>query len=136
MGKKIIIIGARKRDADLDFQIVFDEFKKHYVDGDIIISGGCLQGGDRFAEIIARRLGLTEDNGKLIIHRPVSPLKGSPRWCWTRSFYERNTVVAQESEVDTVVIACVQSDRKGGTEDTLKKIHDRRAIKNENIRIV
>lgn len=136
MEKKIIIIGSRRRDTDEDFQIVYNEFKKHYVDGDIIVSGGCPKGGDKFAEIIARRLGLTEVNGKLIIHRAVSPPKGSPRWQWATAFYERNTVVAAESNEDTVVIACVQEDRKGGTEDTIRKIRNLRIVKNVLIRIV
>ncbi len=134
--KKIIIIGSRLRDADKDFEIVYKEFQKVYNIGDIIISGGCLTGGDRFAEIIARRLNLTEKNGKLIIHRPINPPKGSPRWKWAQVMYDRNTVVAQESESDSVVIACVSEDRKGGTEDTLRKIMVNDKIHMDNIRLV
>jgi hypothetical protein len=66
--KKIIIIGSRRRDSDEDYIQDWNEFRKWYEDGDIIVSGGCPKGGDRFAEVIARKLGLTEDNGKLIIH--------------------------------------------------------------------
>jgi len=121
--KKIIIIGSRRRDGQKDLETVFNEFRKHYEDGDIIISGGCPKGGDRFAEVIAQKLGLTENNGKLIIHRPLYPIKGSPKWVYAQAFYERNTLVAAEADKDSVVIACVSPERTGGTEDTLRKIN-------------
>jgi len=115
--KKIIIIGTRKRDTQEDYKTVYNEFKKWYNNGDIIVSGGCRKGGDRFAEIIAEKL-----NIKPIIHYPKLPPNGSPRWLYAKANYERNTIVANESEEDTVTIACVSPDRKGGTEDTIKKI--------------
>ena len=121
--RKIIIIGSRSRDSEEDFQLVYDEFKKWYKDGDIIISGGCPKGGDRFAEIIAARLGMTEKNGKLIIHRPIKPPKGSPKYIWAKAFYDRNTVVAYEANHNTVTIACISKTKTGGgTGDTLSKI--------------
>ena len=121
--KKIIIIGTRTRNEEEDFQSVYNEFKKWYNNGDIIISGGCPKGGDRFAEIIASRLGLTEANGKLIIHRPKKPLKHALQYVWVKVFYDRNTVVANEAEDDTVIIACVSKSKTGGgTGDTLSKI--------------
>lgn len=134
--KKIIIIGSRRRDTDKDFEIVYNAFQIVYNKGDIIVSGGCPKGGDRFAEIIARRLNLTEKNGKLIIHRPIAPLKGSPRWKWAQVMYDRNTVVALETERDSVVIACVSEDRKGGTEDTIRKIMTNDKVHLDNIRLV
>lgn len=134
--KKIIIIGTRRRSTFEDYRIVYNEFRKYYAEGDIIISGGCPLGGDAFAERIARRLNLTETNGKLIIHRPVNPPKGSPRWKWAQVMYDRNTIVAQETEHDSIVIACVSEDRKGGTEDTLRKIMTNDKIHLDNIRLV
>ena len=134
--KKIIIIGSRRRDIEKDFAIVYKEFQKVYNIGDIIISGGCPKGGDRFAEIIARRLNLTEKNGKLIIRRPITPPKGSPRWKWAQVMYDRNTIVAQETEHDSVVIACITEDRKGGTEDTIRKVMTNDKIHLNNIRLV
>lgn len=134
MPKKFIIIGTRKRDTEKDFKDVWDVFSEFYEDGDIIISGGCPKGGDRFAEIIARKVGATEENGRLIIHRPKKPAPGSPRWAYTKAYFERNTLVAKEAEEDTIVIACVVNPedgtrkvlerKKGGTEDTLKKIEN------------
>ena len=121
--KKIIIIGSRSRDTSEDFKLVYDEFKKEYVDGDIIISGGCPKGGDRFAEVIASRLGMTEANGQLIIHRPKKPERHSPKYIWAKAFYDRNTVVAKEAEDNTVTIACISKTKTGGgTGDTLSKI--------------
>ena len=92
---------------------------------DIIISGGCPKGGDHFAEVIAQKMNMTKENGQLIIHRPdpdKKPESGSHRGQWAKWFYERNTVVAKEAEPNTVVIACVSPNRKGGTEDTIRKI--------------
>lgn len=136
MAKKIIIIGTRRRDTNEDFAQVWKEFCKYYEDGDIIVSGGCQKGGDRFAEIIAKRIGANEYNGQLIIHLPKDPPKGSPYYMWAKSKYERNTLVADESEENTIVLACVSPDRKGGTEDTLKKIRKRGKVGASNIRIL
>lgn len=128
--RKIIIIGSRSRDTSEDFKLVYDEFKKWYKDGDIIISGGCPKGGDRFAEVIAARLGMTEGNGQLIIHRPTKPPKHSPKYIWAKAFYDRNTVVAKEAEDNTVTIACVSKSKTGGgTGDTLSKITEGFIIK-------
>ena len=123
--KKIIIIGSRRRDSQEDLKLVWEQFRLHYEDGDVIISGGCPKGGDRFAEVIAKILGLRESRGELIIHRPNRPPKGSPKWAYTQEFYKRNTLVANEADENTVVIACVSPDRTGGTEDTLRKIKKR-----------
>lgn len=134
--KKIIIIGSRRRNEPEDFQEVYNVFKKYYEPGDIIVSGGCPKGGDRFAEIIAQRLGMTEDNGQLILHRPAMPPKGSPRHAYAKAFYERNTLVAQECDADSIVIACCAMDRTGGTEDTIRKIHKFGKIDELNINII
>jgi len=134
--KKIIIIGSRRRNEPADFQAVYDEFKKYYVPGDIIVSGGCKLGGDRFAERIAERLGMNEGNGKLIIHRPIKPPKGSPYHAFVKANFERNTIVAKECEADSIVIACCAFDRTGGTEDTLRKIRKFGKINDLNIRII
>ena len=140
MSKKIIIIGSRRRDSEEDFQLVFDTFNEHYEDGDKIISGGCPKGGDRFAEVIASRMGLTEDNGGLIIHRPIKPCQftntGLPKWAYAKTFYERNTVVAKETEADSVVIACVATDRTGGTEDTIRKVKRHNKMDLRNLKLV
>jgi len=118
MPKIIAIIGTHKRDTEQDFEVVWEEFKRWYDDGDKIVSGGCKQGGDRFAEIIASRLQMTEENGQLIIHRPKPVPSDSPHFAYAKANYERNTLVARDADM---LIACVSPDRKGGTEDTIHK---------------
>jgi hypothetical protein len=135
--KKIIIIGARKRDTLEDYSQVWDEFRKWYDEGDIIVSGGAKRGGDRFAEMIAKKLDLTEENGKLIIHRVKRPRGRVDLKEFARAAYERNTLIANEVEKNSIVIACVSPDRVGGTEDTIRKVRRRNILKSENqIRIV
>ena len=114
--KIIGIIGSRSRDTEKDFQKVWKKFTKIYKDGDIICSGGCPKGGDRFAEIIMDRLNLPKE--KRIIHYPKKPPKGSPYFMYVKANFDRNTLIAKDSDV---LIACVNLQKDGGTEDTIKK---------------
>ena len=104
---KIGIVGSRSRDTVKDFDLVLTKFKELYKVGDIIISGGCSRGGDRFAEVIANQLHVE------IIIFPAN---------WQRygkaAGFIRNTDIARESDI---LIACVASNRLGGTEDTVNK---------------
>lgn len=118
MSKIIGIVGSRKRDCKDDFNVVMSQFRKYYEPGDRICSGGCPRGGDRFAEKIASWTGMTEDNRQLILHRPKPVPKDSPKYIYAKAFYERNTLVARDSDI---LIAVVDPSRKGGTEDTIKK---------------
>lgn len=133
--KIIGIIGSRRRDSPEDFKAVCNGLRKYHIQkgrllnqaqetlgaeyGDVLVSGGCRQGGDRFAEIIRDNYGY-----KLRIHLPDKSqldsvlMKANPRAAYTRINYARNTLVAQDSDI---LIACVAPDRKGGTEDTIKK---------------
>jgi len=110
--KTIGIVGSRRRNAPEDFQTCWNTFVKIYEPGDKIVSGGCPQGGDSFAEIIAGKFGLSELNGGLIIHRADWKRYGK------RAGFIRNTDIAMDADV---VIAIVASDRTGGTEDTIRK---------------
>ena len=105
--KKIGIIGSRRRNSDKDFDIVEMSFLTAYEKDSIIISGGCPKGGDRFAEDIAKKFDVS-----IRIFKPD----------WERfgrgAGFVRNTDIAENSDV---LIACVASDRKGGTEDTIEK---------------
>jgi|GEM_PF-1550439 len=114
------IIGTRRRDTREDYVLVtqaFLEVSKDYVGRSIIIvSGGCPEGGDRFAEIIAK----THGHDKLIHYPDKTRYLDTPlRFRATKQNYERNTLIARDSKDE--LIACVASDRKGGTEDTIKK---------------
>lgn len=101
------IIGTRRRDTNTDFLLVEEKFLKFYDEGDIICSGLCSKGGDRFAVILSQKY-----NTKTIWF-PAD---------WKRygkgAGYIRNTDIAKNSDI---LIACVATDRKGGTEDTIKK---------------
>jgi hypothetical protein len=111
MSNKVIgVIGSRSKDGDDNFYDVWDAFKGVYEPGDSICSGLCPKGGDRFAVIIADRLGLPKE--KRIWHKPDWDKHGKA------AGFIRNTDIARDSDV---LIACVSDDRTGGTEDTIKK---------------
>ena len=104
------IIGTRRRDTGKAYAKVekaFNELPISVRKDCWIVSGGCPKGGDRFAEIIAKKYGLPI----LIIY---------PDWDKYGKIagLKRNTPVAEMSDF---IIACVAKDRKGGTEDTIKK---------------
>jgi hypothetical protein len=107
------IIGARKRNQQSDFKAIRNKFLELYNDGDEIVSGGCPRGGDRFAEIIS-----DEFSVPIKIHPAKWDKHGKA------AGFIRNTYIARDSDV---LIACVSEDRKGGTEDTIKKF-----LKNKN----
>jgi hypothetical protein len=121
--KNIGIVGSRRRDAEADYILVRDKFLEVYEYGDTIVSGGCKQGADRFAELFALWYKIP-----ITIHRPEPVPSGSPRWAHTKANYARNTLIAQDSDI---LIACVSEDRKGGTENTIKsfkKIHPKNTV--------
>ena len=107
MSKVIGIVGTRRRDTDEDLKKVNDAFLKVFEEGDIICSGLCPKGADRFAVIISNLY-------------KVEPIWYPADWkkYGKAAGFIRNTYIAQESDV---LIACVAPDRKGGTEDTIKK---------------
>jgi len=105
--KTIGVVGSRRRDTEQDFQLVKAAIIKLLEPGDRLVSGGCPKGGDRFAEIVAKQLGLC-----ISIHYPDWNGRGR------MAGLERNTHIANESDV---LVACVAHDRKGGTEDTIRK---------------
>ena len=110
---KIGIVGSRRRDEQDDFLAVAKalqsllELKLQPNEEVILVSGGCPKGGDRFAEDLAKQLGY-----EMVIH-PAD---------WKRygrgAGFVRNTDIAAGSDY---LIACVAPDRKGGTEDTVRK---------------
>jgi hypothetical protein len=105
--KTIGIIGSRRRDSQKDFEQCENKFLEIYEEGDEIVSGGCSRGGDRFAEILAKK------------HQV--PIKiDYAQWdkLGKGAGFARNTDIAKDSDV---LIAVVASDRTGGAEDTIKK---------------
>ena len=53
----------------------------------------------------------------VLIFLPALPPKGSPRHLFTKAFYARNRLIVENSDI---IHAFVFSDRKGGTEYTIK----------------
>jgi hypothetical protein len=107
MPLKIGIIGSRRRDEAEDFYTVERAFWDVYEDGCWIVSGGCPKGGDAFAKRIHQM-------------RRIPYLEFPPNWekHGKAAGFVRNTDIADNSDI---LIACVAPDRKGGTEDTIKK---------------
>lgn len=107
MGKVIGIIGTRRRDSQADLAAVRDALTAIYEVGDEIVSGGCPQGGDRFAEVLAKA-------GQVPIKIYYAEWARKSR----SAGIQRNTLIARDADI---LIACVAADRTGGTEDTIKK---------------
>lgn len=115
--KKIGIVGSRRRDTAKDRMLVTNKFMELYEEGDQIVSGGCPNGGDKFAEIISKANGI-----------PITIFYPNWKRFGNIAGFERNTYIADESDI---LIACVAEDRKGGTEDTIKKFlkkHDKEKL--------
>lgn len=101
------IVGSRRRNTDMDYAIVEHTFFRVYRDGDSIVSGGCPKGGDDFAEELSKLYRIP-----IKIHYPEWDKHGKV------AGFIRNTFIAKDADI---LIACVADDRKGGTEDTIKK---------------
>lgn len=121
--KYIGIVGSRRRNTFVDHDLVVDALEDVYETGDVMVSGGCKQGADSFAKDIhlntngaVRLIEFLPDSQKRehlikeknVPHRAAHAIVNN----------ERNTLIAERSDI---LIACVASDRKGGTEDTIKK---------------
>ena len=105
--KKIGVVGSRRRSVYSDYTKVREAMINQYIEGDYFVSGGCKEGADSFAEIVARELGAT-----IVIHHADWKKQGK------KAGVIRNTRIAEDSDI---LIACVSEDRSGGTEDTLSK---------------
>ena len=112
--RTIGIVGSRRRNSPADKALLKKAFFSIYRPGDTIVSGGCPKGADRFAEEIA-----AECNIPIRIH--------SAQWdIYGRSAgFKRNTYIAHDADI---LIAVVAEDRRGGTEDTIRKFHKPRWV--------
>ena len=108
------IIGTRARDDYEDYQLVYNYFKRRFIDESprphdiVIVSGLCTRGGDKFATILYKTFGTRK------LWFPAQWDKYGKK----KAGFIRNTDIALASDY---MIAIVRSDRKGGTEDTIIK---------------
>lgn len=109
--KTIGIIGSRRRNEIKDRDAVAKAFASVYEDGDEIVSGGCPQGGDNFAEWIAQRRQV-----------PIKIYYAQWDKYGKSAGFRRNGDIAKAADV---LIACVAPDRTGWTEDTIKKFGEK-----------
>ena len=113
------VVGFRRRNSDEDRQLVYKAIhhtRQHIGGNTILVSGGCPQGADLFAEEYAEMHRLP-----IIRHLPdQTQLREDvpKRAAYAIINYARNELIAADADV---LIACVAPDRKGGTEDTIKK---------------
>lgn len=106
---KLGIIGSRKRNTEHDKQLILDKVKE--LNPDVIISGGCAKGADKFAESIAEELEIDKD----IKYPDIKPGMNYLELC--KAYYARNKLIAENCDI---LIALVAPNRKGGTENTIK----------------
>ena len=117
------VVGSRRRNSGEDRQLVYKtihHLRQRIGGNTILVSGGCPKGADLFAEEYAEihRLPIIRH---LPDHAHLNP-NLPPRAQWAVINYARNTLIANDADV---LIACVAPDRKGGTEDTIKKFRKR-----------
>jgi hypothetical protein len=77
----------------------------------VIVSGGCPQGADAFAEEAARLMQVKTDI------TPVDKKGITSKWDFTKRAFARNRVVAERSR--NGLFCLVAEDRTGGTENTI-----------------
>lgn len=105
--KTIGVIGSRRRHTKEDLELCREAFLSVYKNGDKLVSGGCPQGGDNFAEQFAKEYEIP-----IKIHYADWGKYGKS------AGFKRNTYIAQDADV---LICVVHSGRTGGTEDTISK---------------
>jgi len=105
--KTIGVVGTRRRDSSSDFKECERIFLSVYEDGDHIVSGGCPKGGDKFAEIIAKKHQI-----------PIKIYYAQWEKLGKGAGFARNGDIARDADV---LVAVVSKDRTGGTEDTIRK---------------
>jgi len=112
------VVGSRRRNNLSDFKKVYRKLNEYYATGDVIVSGLCKEGADNFAKLIVEGYNLPHLWFPVDL-RLLEGAKGiNRRWAYAKAEYLRNGDIALNSDI---LIACVASDRKGGTEDTIRK---------------
>lgn len=123
---KLGIVGSRRRHSFEDGELIKNRILE--LKPSMIISGGCSLGADKFAEDFAEELGIAitiyhpelEDGKKYSYHEIV------------KANYARNKLIAIYSDY---LIALVASDRRGGTENTIRYFKEQHPT-TENLEIL
>lgn len=116
---KLAIIGSRRRNSLKDFNKLKDFLMKakNKFPTLEIISGGCEQGADHFAELICEEFQIPIK----IFYPDKSKLPENPkRYHFTKINYERNKLIAENCDI---LVAMTAPDRTGGTENTISEAH-------------
>lgn len=101
------IIGSRRRNSKNDYHLTRDAFVGVVEWCGSLVSGGCPKGGDKFSEILSKQMDI-----------PIRIYEAEWHRYGKSAGFIRNTYIAEDADI---LIACVAKDRKGGTEDTIKK---------------
>ena len=120
--KTIGIIGTRSRNTEKDFQLTREAFLKVYKKGDRICSGLCPKGGDRFAVLLQEEF-----------NTPKLWFPAEWKKYGKSAGYIRNIDIAKNSDI---LIAVINSNRNGGTEDTIKKFIKYHAKTNDKLILI
>lgn len=91
----------------MDFLEVTEMFWRVYEEGDWICSGGCPKGADYLAKVLSDANGI-----------PIIEYEADWKKYGRGAGLIRNSDIAEKSDI---LIACVAEDRRGGTEDTIRK---------------
>jgi hypothetical protein len=117
---KLGVVGSRRRNTPADKELIRKILLHRIAKGDSLhlVSGGCPKGADRFAEELAEELKLS-----ISVHLPdESSLPSNPQYFdYVQMYFARNTLIAQECNI---LLALPADDRRGGTEDTIRKAQD------------
>ena len=131
---KVAIIGSRRRNAPADAKKIEETFFQLLEDRNIhprdamIVSGGA-KGPDTFGEKLADRHSIA----KMIFPARWKDLEAEGAMIKSRGAYkynlmagfDRNSFIVDEADA---IIAAVAEDRKGGTEDSIKKADKEKII--------
>jgi hypothetical protein len=112
-GSFVGLIGTRSRDEDDDFNLAFQKLLQVFKPGDILVSGGCGKGGDRFARQI-----------NYLYNADYLEFPANWKKDGKSAGYKRNIKIANFSDILIAIVDPASiykgGDHSGGTEHTIK----------------
>lgn len=115
---RVGIVGSRRRDTEADYNQVLkliQGLREMFGNDLVIASGACPKGADNHAKLVCKSIGIP------LVEFPAHFFQVSGIENYARAYYARNTAIAEFSDR---IYAQVADDRKGGTEDTVRKAHN------------